>query len=154
MNDLIRAEQQRITTESAEALALYRLIRQVSPRPHPLVEYRCDGGRSGGKSGCLLAAVYGSPRGEFVYAPCYRYSAEEAQRQGLAPDRRAFPERAYMLDQIPVDRVMRSPVMACRHRVLILLPVEIHADVAEAKRSRRLVRGILPDARVTATVLR
>lgn len=107
---------------NAAALGLYRRTRSRKPRVYPVAEYRCDSGRSA----CLLLAVYPSPVGPLVYAPSYRYSPAEAERQGLTV--RAFPERAFMLAELPADDGALVAWAVCRHRVLSIRPAALWED--------------------------
>jgi hypothetical protein len=101
MNDggdaIIRAELDRVQLRSEECLALYRLLRaQGELRRQTLVEYRCASGR-----GCLLARVFNTPRGPFVFQPAYRYSQAAADRRTRS-GQREWPERASELPQPPL----------------------------------------------------
>lgn len=121
------------------ALALARVARAGAMRP--IVEYRCDGKGAGRRGQCILLGIYASPAGPLVFHPAYRYSGQEALRQKI--QRREWGERAYLLDdQIPDDPRIRIPV-ACGHRVLLLRPDRIQADIAESA-GRRVTRW-LPD---------
>jgi hypothetical protein len=150
VREVLRAGREALEADNREALTLYKLIKQARSAPRPAAVYRCNHMRDR----CRLAEVYLSPRGPFLYSPKYRYSPEEAKRQGVI--RREFPERAYLLDQLcPDDR--GSPVLGfavCRHRVLTIRPHVIVEDVEAFKRTGYPVRRFLPDGHAEATTQR
>lgn len=123
---------ERQRAEAAEALALARALRAAGRRPE--LAYRCRGG-SGGRSGCLLLAVYPSAGGgPLLYAPARRLQKAHAT-QVLAGDE--LPEFAALLATLEAaaggDGVSLAGLTECRHSSVKRDPLTvatIRADLA------------------------
>jgi hypothetical protein len=134
-----------IADHAADAAQARELVWVLRHQPkhlkvRPTLEYRCDGGGTGQRiGGCLLLAIYQTPRGPVVYRPGHRFSPRDALPQGIDPNT-DITDAAFALEHVPVDGQVRI-LVACSRRVLHLWPAQIRADVRAAgqRRSRPII---------------
>lgn len=85
-------------------------------------------------SRCLLARVYETPMGRFVYHPAFRYSPEATARQ-TADGQPARPEDAYALSD---DPMLGGVVVECAHHHSAVPLEKVRTDLDRAKASGRV----------------
>lgn len=146
-NEVFRSLLAGLAVQRAEVRALVHLIRQSGRLAD--VSYRCDGG-NGGRSGCLLLAVYVLPtHGPVLYRKACRLTHADAAGQGSDRSRTDIPADAFPLADLPDDGTARTLAL-CRHRVMHLWPGRIAEDVVPG----RVQRIMLPNGQTEAQVYR
>jgi hypothetical protein len=127
-NVILRELLREYAFDAHEAWEVVEALRR--DRVQPDLVYRCDGGLTGQRSGCLLAAVWRTPRGPVVHRPGHRFSSRDSAQQGLSPNAE-IPAANFPLAYLPTDGIVRF-LVACPRRILHLMPGQIRADLEAA----------------------